>query len=164
MIKKVISIILFTTILACQGKLEKIENTNQSTNRIDTIDYSTINDSTQIDTQQQPYVQQPTYEEKPIEYESQTVTYSFVQFDAVSTIGGSSNEYVLTTDIFETSSNMNEDEKYKILDEAEKKLRFSKESFYKKIIGREIKTFNSYSAASKARESILSINSSENEY
>ncbi|MEY8761258.1 hypothetical protein [Chryseobacterium tongliaoense] len=163
MIKKVISIILFTIVLACQGKLEKIENTNQSTNRIDTIGYSTINDSTQIDAQQ-PNVQQPTYEERPIEYESQTVTYSFVQFDAVSTIGGSSNEYVLTTDIFETSSNMNEDEKYKILDEAEKKLRLSKESIYKKIIGREIKTYNSYSDASKARESILSINSSENEY
>lgn len=59
---------------------------------------------------------------------------------------------VFATDIFETMPFISEDEKYKLLDEAQKNPSLIGENISK----REIKTYDSYAEASKARESLLS--------
>lgn len=81
----------------------------------------------------------------------QTTTYSFVVIYWESEYGNyGAKRGTLSSKVFETPAYISEDEKYKILDEIVSNAKI--ELISKKIIGRELKTYNSYAEASKERE------------
>ncbi|SDD89740.1 hypothetical protein [Riemerella columbipharyngis] len=80
--------------------------------------------------------------------------YSFVVIKTYTSFGyGSGRTETYATGIFETYDDMSEDEKYKILDEAQSKI-FTTGN----VKSRKIKSYDTYAEASRAREKILGIN------
>lgn len=77
------------------------------------------------------------------------IKYSFVVMYTKNQYTG--NNSVFTTAVFETSEFITEDERYKIMDEAQSNPRLSMENISK----RELKSFDSYAEASKAREQLM---------
>ena len=77
------------------------------------------------------------------------IKYSFVVMHTKNQFTGDRGIY--TTGVFETSEFISEDDKYKFMDEAQSNPRISTETVTK----RELKSFDSYAEASKAREKIL---------
>lgn len=84
-----------------------------------------------------------------IEPPIQTIQYSFV----VMHYKTSFERGVVTTGIFETHKYLSEDEKYRILDNAQDKAKYNWISG--KMTKRELKSYDSYAEASKARERFL---------
>lgn len=86
----------------------------------------------------------------PIDYTSKIPNkYSFVVMHTKNQFTG--NRGIFTTGIFETSEYITEDEKYKLMDEAQSDPRVATETITK----RELKSFESYAEASKTREQIM---------
>ncbi len=91
------------------------------------------------------------------------VNYSFVLFTVVDTYYKNKRN-VVATDIFETPAELSSDEQYRILDENLNAFKKSSTSVMKEVIGRELKTYSSYADASKAREILLGMTSSNSNY
>lgn len=86
--------------------------------------------------------------EEPYQPRESSKKYSFIVFHTRQSY--TNNTGVSATGVFETSSYLSEDEKYKLLDEAQ-------HNIYDNVTKRELKTYDSYAEASKAREKVLHI-------
>ncbi len=151
--KNILFIILLGIIFSCHQ-----EKNNNSMDEESVTDFSTtIVDSTfpnTLNTIEQPI---STYEEaeKPIVEEPISYTkYGFIVFETYNKLGEYTGtaEGISCSSIVELPAYMSEDEKYKLLDLSQNELfRYKTEV----VTGRELKIYDSYAEASKAREMIL---------
>ncbi|HFK5570257.1 hypothetical protein BAX97_11880 [Elizabethkingia meningoseptica] len=137
--KVIFPIILLIIALSCENKIVKEELKT-------TVDTTGINQPKTAQNYQNTSVDQP---------KSLTDNkYSFVVFIGEDLITRS--EKIVVTGVFETSPYLDQDEEYKLLDEAQRKSMINLE--LRNIKKRYIRSFNTYTEASQERERLLGIN------
>lgn len=167
--KKLISIALMALIISC--------NKTETVGTAYTTDSSTVtganyqaNNDYDNEVPRKPMTKEEEYrvlgqslgaseEDIEVMVKMNTINYSFVLFDAVESYPNNGNKRKLASNIFETSQDLNENDKYRILDEWLEEFKKSPESWGKSVEGRQLKSYLTYAEASKAREEYLGMSS-----
>ncbi|OPB84424.1 SH3 domain-containing protein [Elizabethkingia ursingii] len=137
--KVIFPIILLITALSCENKIVQEESKT-------TVDTAGIDQPKTAQSSRNTSIDQP-----------KSITdhkYSFVVFIGEDLI--TKNEKIVVTGVFETSPYLNQDEEYKLLDEAQRKSMINLE--IRNMQKRYIRSFNTYTEASQERERLLGIN------